>query len=77
MQLSTKNNKKLTDREIFQITIEFMANAYPNRHIRLEHASNGYGDLVVIDGEPQFNAKGYSLLYNLKRLCKCLEEELR
>lgn len=76
MQLSTKNNKKLTDREIFQITIEFMARTYPNRHIRLEHASNGYGDLVVIDGEPQFNAKGYSLLYNLQRLCKCLEGEL-
>lgn len=75
MQLSTKNNKKLTDREIFQITIEFMARTYPDRNIEIRHTS--YGDIVVIDGEPQFNAKGYSLLYNLQRLCKCLEEELR
>lgn len=75
MQLSTKDNKKLTEREIFLINLEFMANAYPDRNIEIRHTS--YGDLVVIDGEPQFNAKGYSLLYNLKRLCKCLEEELR
>lgn len=74
MQLSTKDNKKLTDRELFQINIEFMARTYPNRHIEIRHTS--YGDIVVIDGEPQFNAKGYSLLYNLQRLCKCLEGEL-
>lgn len=75
MQLSTKDNKKLTDREIFQITIEFMARTYPNRHIELKHTS--YGDIVMIDGEQKFNTQGYSLLYNLQRLCKCLEEELR
>lgn len=75
MQLSTKDNKKLTEREIFLINLEFMANAYPDRNIKLEHAS--YGDIVVIDGEQKFNVKGYSLLYNLQRLCKCLEEELR
>ena len=75
MQLSTKDNKKLTEREIFQINLEFMANAYPNRHIELKHTS--YGDIVMIDDEQKFNTKGYSLLYNLQRLCKCLEEELR
>lgn len=75
MQLSTKNNKKLTDREIFQINLEFMANAYPDRNIELKHTS--YGDIVMIDGEQKFNTQGYSLLYNLQRLCKCLEEELR
>ena len=75
MQLSTKDNKELTEREIFQINLEFMANAYPDRNIEIRHTS--YGDIVVIDGEQKFNAKGYSLLYNLQRLCKCLEEELR
>ena len=75
MQLSTKDNKELTEREIFQINLEFMANAYPDRNIELKHTS--YGDIVVIDGEQKFNVKGYSLLYNLQRLCKCLEEELR
>ena len=75
MQLSTKDNKKLTEREIFQINLEFMANAYPDRNIELKHTS--YGDIVMIDGEQKFNTQGYSLLYNLLRLCKCLEEELR
>lgn len=75
MQLSTKDNKKLTEREIFQINLEFMANAYPDRNIELKHTS--YGDIVMIDGEQKFNTQGYSLLYNLQRLCKCLEEELR
>ena len=75
MQLSTKDNKELTEREIFQINLEFMANAYPDRNIEIRHTS--YGDIVVIDGEQKFNAKGYSLRYNLQRLCKCLEEELR
>ena len=74
MQLTTKDNKKLTDREIFLIDLEFMANAYPDRNIELKHTS--YGDIVMIDGEQKFNTQGYSLLYNLQRLCKCLEEEL-
>ena len=75
MQLSTKDNKELTEREIFQINLEFMANAYSDRNIELKHTS--YGDIVMIDGEQKFNTQGYSLLYNLQRLCKCLEEELR
>lgn len=75
MQLSTKDNKKLTEREIFLINLEFMARTYPDRNIEIRRTS--YGDIVVIDGEQKFNVKGYSLLYNLQRLCKCLEEELR
>lgn len=75
MKTSIKDNKKLTESQIFQINLEFMARTYPDRNIKLEHAS--YGDIVVIDGEQKFNVKGYSLLYNLQRLCKCLEEELR
>ena len=74
MKTSIKDNKELTESQIFQINLEFMARTYPDRNIKLEHTS--YGDIVVIDGEPQFNAKGYSFLYNMQRLCKCLEGEL-
>ena len=71
MQLHTKNSEDLTAREIFQITIEFMQGAYPNRNIRFN------GGIVEIDGEPQFNIEGYNLLFNLKRLCMFLEDELK
>ena len=75
MKTSIKDNKELTESQIFQINLEFMARTYPDRNIKLEHAP--YGDIVMIDGEQKFNTQGYSLLYNLQRLCKCLEEELR
>ena len=74
MKTSIKDNKELTESQIFQINLEFMARTYPDRNIKLEHTS--YGDIVVIDGEQKFNAKGYSFLYNMQRLCKCLEGEL-
>lgn len=74
MQLSTKDSEDLTAREIFQINLEFMAGAYPKRDIKIEHTY--YGDIVVIDGEQKFNTEGYCLLYNLQRLCECLEGEL-
>ena len=74
MQLHTENSEDLTAREIFQINLEFMQKEYPRRDIRLEHRS--YGDIVIVDGEDKFNTEGYCLLYNLQRLCKCLEDEL-
>lgn len=74
MQLPTNDSEDLTAREIFEINLEFMRGAYPKRNIELQHTS--YGDLVVIDGEQKFNIEGYCLLYNLQRLCECLEDEL-
>lgn len=74
MQLHTDNSENLTAREIFLINIEFMQKEYPRRDIRLEHRS--YGDIVIVDGEDKFNTEGYCLLYNLQRLCECLEDEL-
>lgn len=74
MQLHTNDSNDLTAREIFRINVEFMQGAYPRRNIKLEHTL--YGDIVEIDGEQKFNIEGYSLLYNLQRLCKCLDGEL-
>ena len=33
-------------------------------------------EFVTINDEIQFNTKGYNLLYNLKRLCYVLQDEL-
>lgn len=75
MQLQINNNEvTLNGRDIFLINIEFMKNKYPHRNISL--VKSPYGELVQIDGEIKFNTEGYSLLYNLKRLCKALEDEL-
>lgn len=48
---------------------------YPRRRLVIEQKY--YGDIVCCDGEERFNLEGYNLLYNLKRLCDCLEDELR
>ncbi len=74
MDLRVKDSEDLTAREIFQINLEFMRGAYPKRNIELQRTN--YGDIVVIDGEQKFNTEGYCLLYNLQRLCECLEGEL-
>lgn len=74
MQLHTKNSEDLTAREIFQINLEFMQGAYPRRNIQLNRTP--YGDIVEIDDNQKFNTEGYCLLYNLQRLCECLEDEL-
>ncbi|MBQ2175780.1 MAG: hypothetical protein II453_12220 [Alphaproteobacteria bacterium] len=74
MQLHTNNSEDLTSREIFQINVEFMQGKYPHRNISL--VKSAYGDLVQIDGEIKFNTEGYCLLYNLKRMCDALEDEL-
>ena len=35
------------------------------------------GTIISYKGEPFMNTDGYNLLYNLKRLCAALENELR
>lgn len=60
---------------IFESTMDYFKAKYPDRRIQYEFM---YGDkMISIDGEIQFNLEGYNLLYNLTRLCKCLEDELR
>jgi len=60
---------------IFEHVMDYFKAKYPYRRIQYEFM---YGDrMISIDGEIQFNLEGYNLLYNLTRLCKCLEDELR
>lgn len=62
------------DNELFLEVLEHFKKQYPRR--RIEVKRYGYGNIVSIDGEDKFNTSGYNLLYNIKRLCDCLEDEL-
>lgn len=62
------------EKELFKEVLEHFRDQYPRR--RIEIKEYGYGGIVRIDGEDKFNTSGYNLLYNLKRLCDCLEDEL-
>ncbi len=59
------------EKEIFMQVLATFQRQYPSRKIELDY------NLIYIDGEVKFNIEGYCLLYNLKRLCDCLEDELR
>ncbi len=59
------------EKEIFMQVLAAFQRQYPSRKIELDC------NLIYIDGELKFNIKDYCLLYNLKRLCDCLEDELR
>ena len=64
-----------SERLIFDAVIEKLRSQYPKRHIDVIDAD--YGDVFVeIDNRKVFNITGYNLLYNLKRLCDCLDGEL-
>lgn len=59
---------------VFTSVLEAFQEKYPHRNIRVEVQ---YGDrMISVDNEIQFNLEGYNLLYNLKRLCDALEDEL-
>lgn len=58
------------EKEAFIEILLIFQHKYPHRHIEMN------GTIVNIDGEDKFNTDGYNLLYNLKRLCDCLEDEL-
>lgn len=62
------------DEELFNMVFENFKNKYKSKRLELEHRM--YGDIVCVKGEDKFNITGYNLLYNLQRLCKCLEDEL-
>jgi hypothetical protein len=63
------------ERQVFDAVIEKFKEQYPHRDIEIE--TNAYHDaIVMIDHRPQFNITGYNLLFNLQRLCNCLDGEL-
>ena len=61
----------MEEKALFKQTFDYFKLKYPERKMKLE------GTLVYIDNDVAFNIDGYSLLYNLMRLCDVLKEELR
>lgn len=66
----------MEDNEIFSEVIASFQRKYPRRAIGVEKDFNCENEYVSIDGQRKFCITGYNLLYNLQRLCKCLEVEL-
>jgi len=65
----------MADKVKFEDIVATLAEEYPKRNIELD---TRFGDCIVkVDGEEKFNAAGFRLLYNIKRLVECLENELR
>ena len=54
--------------------VDTLSASYPHRHLQMKHE---YGNTYLYaDGEAKFCATGYNLLFNMKRLCDVLEDEL-
>ena len=62
------------ERKIFDSVIEKFKEQYQHRHIEI--INDGGDRIVKIDYRSKFNLTGYNLLYNLQRLCNCLDGEL-
>lgn len=65
----------MKENEIFMAVFGYFAKKYPNHKLEIRHKV--YGDMVTINGNELYNLKGYGLLYNLKRLINCLENEVK
>ena len=65
-----------SERQVFDSVIEKFQAQYPNRNIEVVNDTYPGDEIVKIDHRTMFNITGYNLLYNLQRLCKCLEGEL-
>jgi len=63
-----------SERQVFDTVIEKFKEQYPHRDIEI--IDDGGDKIVKIDHCPKFNITGYNLLYNLQRLCNCLDGEL-
>ena len=60
---------------VFCTVIEKFRKQYPERKINIIGGING-DEFLSIDDKIRFNTTGYNLLYNLKRLCDELKDEL-
>lgn len=61
---------EMNDKELFIKLLERLSQTYPHRNLQM------VGTFVYIDGIRTFNTDGFNLLYNAKRLCDELENEL-
>jgi len=66
----------MEDSEIFSEVLTSFQKRYPRRALCVEKDLDCENEYVSIDGQREFCITGYCLLYNLQRLCKCLEAEL-
>lgn len=58
----------------FEDIVKAMAATYKSRNLELREI--GENQYLYCDGEPRFCTTGFCLLYNMKRLCEVLENEL-
>ena len=65
----------IEEKSVFYSVIGILRNEYPKKDLNMIGGSDG-DEFVSVNNEIQFNTKGYNLLYNLKRLCDVLQDEL-
>ena len=65
----------IEEKSVFYSVIGILRNEYPKKDLNMIGGMDG-DEFVTINNEIQFNTKGYNLLYNLKRLCDVLQDEL-
>jgi hypothetical protein len=65
----------IEEKSVFYSVIGKLREQYPKKDINMVGGTNG-DEFVTIQNEIKFNTNGFNLLYNLKRLCDCLEDEL-
>lgn len=65
----------IEEKSVFYSVIGIFRNEYHKKDLNMIGGRDG-DEFVTINNEIQFNTKGYNLLYNLKRLCDVLQDEL-
>lgn len=60
----------MEDKQLFNEVLNNFSEKYPKRNIKK------VGTLIYIDDECKFNTDGFNILYNIKRLCDAIEDEL-
>ena len=65
----------IEEKSVFYSVIGILRNEYPKKDLNMIGGMDG-DEFVTINNEIQFNTKGYNILYNLKRLCDVLQDEL-
>ena len=63
----------MNGQELFNEVFAYLQQTYKGLALKEE---DGEHTIVYYNGEPQFCITGFSLLYNLLRLCKLLRDEL-
>lgn len=56
--------------EMFKEVLNYFVERYPSSRLEMR------GTIVRVNGKDVFNMDGWNLLFNLKRLCEALKDEL-